>query len=48
VRPEYGLLPWPPGTAALAAATTLRETYGERVGGNNEPQQIIYQVVDVY
>jgi putative DNA primase/helicase len=33
------------GTAALAAATILRETHGERVGGNNEPQQIIDQVV---
>jgi putative DNA primase/helicase len=45
VATEYGMLPWPPGTAALAAATISRETYGERVGGNNEPQQIIDQVV---
>jgi hypothetical protein len=45
VATEYGVLPWPAGTAALAAATILRESYGERVGGNNEPQQIIDQVV---
>jgi endo-1,4-beta-D-glucanase Y len=32
-------------TAALAAATILRETYAEPVGGNNEPQQVIDQVV---
>jgi hypothetical protein len=42
---SFGVRPWPLGTAALAAATILRETYGERVGGNNEPQRIIDQVV---
>jgi putative DNA primase/helicase len=45
IATEYGVLPWPPGTAALAAATILRDSHGERVGGNNEPQQIIDQVV---
>jgi putative DNA primase/helicase len=38
--PAYGV-----NFARRITATILRETYGERVGGNNEPQQIVDQVV---